>query len=79
MSDIRAAVVDIIYDVCRTEKPDLSDPNRSLLGGDLDSLDFASVLIAIEDKFDVTIKENDMEGLASLNALVVYVEKHAKP
>ncbi len=79
MSDIRAVVIDIINDVCRPGKPDLSDPNRSLIGGDLDSLDFASMLIAIEDKFGVTITEKDMEGLASLNALVAYVEKHAKP
>ena len=78
MSDIRAAVIDIINDVCRPEKPDLADPNRSLIGGDLDSLDFASMLIAIEDKFGITVTEKDMEGLASLNALVSYVEKHAK-
>lgn len=79
MNNIRAAVIDIIHDVCRPEKPNLSDPNRSLLGGDLDSLDFASILIAIEDKFAITISEKDMEGLASLNALVAYVERHAKP
>jgi acyl carrier protein len=75
MNDIRAAVVKIIYDVCRPERPDLSDPDRPLLGADLDSLDFASILIAIEDKFSFQISEKDVEGIASLNALVAYVEK----
>jgi acyl carrier protein len=78
MRDVQAAVVDIINNVCRPEKPDLSDPDRSLIGDGLDSLDFASVLIAIEDEFGLSVSEKDMEGLGSLNALVAYVEKHRK-
>ena len=82
MSDVRAAVIRIIQDVCRPEEPDLSDPDRPLLGKDLDSLDFASVLMAIEDRFSFRISEKDVEGIASLNALVAYVEQrtnHVQP
>jgi acyl carrier protein len=78
MSEVRKALVEIINDVCRPEKPDLSDPARPLLGADIDSLDFASVLMAVEDKYGITVSEKDMEGLGTLNALVAYVEKSAK-
>jgi acyl carrier protein len=61
--------------VCRPEQPDLSNPDRPLLGAHVDSLDFASILMAIEDKFSFQISEKDMEGIASLNALVAYVER----
>src|SRR6185436_12128015 len=62
MNDIRATVIKIIYDVCRPEQPDLSNPDRPLLGAHVDSLDFASILMAIEDKFSFQISEKDMEG-----------------
>ena len=78
MSSIREAVIEIIYDVCKPERPDLSDPARPLIGSEIDSLDFASVLMAIEDKYDITVSEKDMEGLGSLGALVAYVEKTSK-
>jgi acyl carrier protein len=57
MNDIRATVIKIIYDVCRPEQPDLSNPDRPLLGAHVDSLDFASILMAIEDKFSFQISE----------------------
>ncbi len=74
MPSLRSEVVSVIEEICRPESPDLSDDARPLLESGLDSLDFASVLMALEDKFDVTIEEDDMEMLGSVGQLVSYLE-----
>jgi acyl carrier protein len=40
----------------------------------LDSLDYASVLMAIEDRYRLTIVEDDIENLASLQDIVTFIE-----
>ena len=74
MPSLRSEVVSVIEEICRPESPDLSDDARPLLESGLDSLDFASMLMALEDKFDVTIEEDDMEMLGSVGQLVSYLE-----
>ena len=43
-----------------------------------DSLDFASVLMALEDEFDIALQETDIEELNSINKLVAFVSAHSK-
>lgn len=74
MSTIRNEVIAVINDVCRPEKPELGDGSRSLLDSGLDSLDFATVMMALEDKYGVAISEDDLEKLRSLNAIVAFIE-----
>lgn len=73
MTDIRAKIVSTIYEITRPDKPDLSDHAKSLLAGALDSLDFASVLMALEDEFGVALAEEDTEKLGSIDQLVVFI------
>lgn len=74
MSDIRAKIISTIYDITKPEKPDLSDHARPLLAGALDSLDFASVLMALEDEFGFTLADEDTEQLGSIDMLVAFIE-----
>lgn len=73
MSDVRARVIATIYEITKPEKPDLSDHAKPLLAGALDSLDFASLLMALEDEFGVTFAEESAEELGSINQLVGYI------
>ena len=73
MEQIRERVVKVIYDVCHPEKPKLADPDGPLVGPDLDSLDFASVLMAVEDEFGVTIDEESVDQVGTLNSLVAFI------
>lgn len=73
MNAIRDKVVSIILDIVRPESPDLSNHGASLLAGSLDSLEFASVLMAIEDEFGLKLESEDVEKLSSIDLLVNYI------
>lgn len=78
MSDVRGMIVATINDVCRPDKPDVSDADASLLSGFMDSLDFATVLMALEDQFELDLQDVEVEELNTLNKLATYVETHRK-
>jgi acyl carrier protein len=78
MSDLQGKVVEIILDVVRPERPDLSNHDESLLAGALDSLDFASVLMALEDEFGFMLADEDPEQLNTVNKLVTFIEAKRK-
>lgn len=78
MEQVRERIVKIIHDVCSPEKPKLSDPSGPLVGPDLDSLDFASVLMAVEDEFGVTIGEDQVDKVGTLDGLVAFVQENTR-
>ena len=75
MTETRQRVIANIIDVCRPEKPDLSDGDKPLLAIGLDSLDFASALMALEDEFSLSLQDVDVEELNTLNKLVAFIDK----
>ena len=75
MDSVREKVIELVLKACRPSQPDLSDPSRPLLTSGLDSLDFATVLMAIEDSFNVKVSDADLEKVISLNDIVKYVEE----
>ena len=74
MPSLRDEIVEIITCTSKPQVPDFSDDDKPLLQAGLDSLDYASVLMAIEDRYRLEIVEDDMEDLASLNDIVTFVE-----
>jgi acyl carrier protein len=79
MEEVRDRIIRIIHEVCHPEKPKLADPAGPLVGPELDSLDFASVLMAVEDEFGVTIDEESVDQVGTLDGLVRFVASKAKP
>lgn len=75
MTTLREEIIKIILDVCEPQQPDLSDPDSNLLTVGIDSVDFASILMAVEDTFGVAIFDEKIERLASLHGLVAFVEQ----
>ena len=75
---VRDDVAALITKLCRPETPDLSDDDRPLLECGLDSLDFASLLMALEDRYRVVIAEDDIDQLRTLGQIVDYLEKHVR-
>jgi acyl carrier protein len=74
MPSIRDEVVQIIIQASKPRQPDLSDENASLLELGLDSLDYASTIMGIEEKYGLQVEEEDMERLTSLREIVEFVE-----
>jgi acyl carrier protein len=75
---VRSKIVEIINGISRPAKAGNADPDKSLLVDDLDSLDFASVLMALEDEFDIILQDTDIEQLNTINKLVAFVSAHSK-
>ncbi len=81
MSTLKEQIVELINTVCSAAKPDLSDLDKPLLESGLDSLDYVSVLMAIEDKYDceskgLSLSGSDMENLQSVNAIIKVLADH---
>jgi acyl carrier protein len=76
VAEVRDVLVEIISDVCRPDPSrDLSNHARSLFECGLDSMDFASVLMEIEDRFKVAISEDDLERVGSIDGMTVLIEE----
>ena len=75
---VRSKIVEIINGISKPAKAGNADPDKSLLIEDLDSLDFASVLMALEDEFDIALQDTDIEELNSINKLVAFISTHSK-
>ena len=76
MAEVRDVLVEIITDVCRPDPTrDLSNHARPLFECGLDSMDFASILMEIEDRFKVSISEDDLERVGSIDSITALVEE----
>ncbi len=78
MTDVRNKIVTIIYGVTKPDRPNLSDHSVSLLAGAVDSLDYASILMALEDEFGVVLLDENVEELVSIDQLTDYIEAQRK-
>lgn len=81
MTTLKEQIVELINTVCNAAKPDLTDLDKPLLESGLDSLDYVSVLMAIEDKYDcenkgLSLSGSDMENLQSVNAIIEVLTDH---
>lgn len=74
MSSIKDVVLEEIAEVCYPIAPEIKDHDDSLLNQGVDSLDLATVLMALEEKYDISIPEEDIKALATLNNIVAIIE-----
>ena len=75
MQSMKEEVKSVIKQVCDNAKIDLSDENSPLLDIGLDSLDYSSVILALEDKFGFEVQGDDMEFMRSINDIVIFLNK----
>jgi acyl carrier protein len=77
MTSIRNEIIEIVKQASKPRVPDLSDDTVPLHRLGLDSLDYATAIMEIEEKYKVEIGERDMERLRSLKEIVEFVEAHS--
>lgn len=65
----------IIIDQLSIADEDLITTETTLEDLGADSLDMVEVIMAIEDEFDVQIKDEDLESLKSVGDLIEYISK----
>jgi acyl carrier protein len=79
VAEVRDLLVEIINEVCRPDPSrDLSNHARPLFDSGLDSMDFASILMEIEDRFKVSISEDDLERVGSIDGITAFIEERVR-
>lgn len=65
----------IIIDQLSISDADMVTVDTTLEDLGADSLDLVEVIMAIEDEFDVQIKDEDLESIKSVGDLINYISK----
>ena len=78
MTDLKESLISTILEACTPSKPDISDHDKPFIDAGIDSLDFAGILMALEDKYAIKIENEDMPELNSVNKIVHYLEALGK-
>ena len=65
----------IVMDQLSITDEEMVTMNTTLEDLGADSLDMVEVIMAIEDEFDVQIKDEDLENLKTLADLIEYIQK----
>ena len=65
----------IVMDQLSITDEEMVTLNTTLEDLGADSLDMVEVIMAIEDEFDVQIKDEDLESLKTLADLIEYIQK----
>lgn len=77
MSSLKDQIVAVINEVCAPNRPELGDGSKSLLECGMDSLDLASLIMALEEKYNIEVDSRDVENLVTLDAIVAFFGKKA--
>ena len=75
MRALKDEIKSVIEQVCDSTRIDLSDEDSPLLDIGLDSLDYSSVILALEDKFTFEVQGDDMEYMRSINEITIFINK----
>ena len=71
-------VVEVISKACYPVKPDLSNPNAPLLDCGLDFLDYATSLLALEEKFDIPFPSEKLEQINTVKTIVDFISSQRR-
>lgn len=74
MTDTKTTIEEIARSVCQPNVPELGDADKPLLDSGLDSLDYASLLMALEDKYAIQFSNEEMDGMNTVNKIAVVID-----
>ena len=74
MSNIQNEIINIVRDVYDGDLPAEISGDQTFFDLGLDSLDFASALMAIEDKFDLSFGEDDLDQTLTIKVVCQTIE-----
>ena len=67
-------IVELLSEQLNVDKSTLTKDTRFIEDLHTDSLDMVEMLIALEDKYDISVPDEDAKGLETLGKLAEYVE-----
>ena len=73
MSDTKLGIIEVITDVNPQVHVAEGETDRSLFDLGLDSLDHATILLLIEERFGCKVADDDIDKLISVDAMAEYI------
>lgn len=78
----RTEIIDAVYDACvevlKVDKTTLTEATSFADDLDADSLALVEVVMELEEKFDLRIPEEELEGVGTIGAAADVVAKHVE-
>lgn len=74
-NEIQDAVFDACVDLLKADRSGLSETTRFGDDLDADSLDLVEVVMSLEDRFGVSIPEDELEGVETIGQAMDVVER----
>ena len=75
--EIRAQLADLVNDVAGVPVEDVQLDKSFVDDLDVDSLAMVEIIVGCEDKFGVTIPDEESKNLKTVGDAVAYVEQHS--
>jgi len=72
-------ITEIVHEACSSPVTIVDDPEKSFFEYGLDSLDTSNILLAIEDKYDISIPDDKLDSLSSVANIVNYLRRGVSP
>ena len=78
MSTIKARVIDVIMTELGIPETTIKDESRIVDDLGADSLDVVQISMSLEEEFDFSISDEDVEKLKTVSSIVEFIEKKIK-
>lgn len=78
MSDIREKVIEIVVDQLDAKPEDVDDSKSFTEDLQADSLAIVELVLALEEKFDVKIPDDEVDKIKTVGDAIRYIEDHTK-
>lgn len=78
MSDIREKVIEIVVDQLDAKPEDVDESKSFTEDLQADSLAIVELVLALEEKFDVKIPDDEVDKIKTVGDAINYIKEHAK-
>ncbi len=78
MSDIRDKVIEIVVDQLDAKLEDVDESKSFTEDLQADSLAIVELVLALEEKFDVKIPDDEVDKIKTVGDAINYIKEHAK-
>jgi acyl carrier protein len=78
MSDIRKKVIEIVVDQLDAKEEDVDESKSFTEDLQADSLAIVELVLALEEKFEVKIPDDEVDKIKTVGDAINYIKEHAK-
>jgi len=78
MSDIRDKVIEIVVDQLDAKPEDVDESKSFTEDLQADSLAIVELVLALEEKFDVKIPDDEVDKIKTVGDAINYIKEHVK-